>query len=268
MRAVPVLEEDGTIREWIGAHTDITDRKRAEEEREKLITELARTNRDLDQFAYVASHDLKAPLRGIANLSQWLEEDLGPALPPQGKEQLDLLRGRVHRLEALIDGILAYSRAGRVRSKPEQVQTTAVMKEVVELLSPPAGTQIRWSDDLPSLFTERVPLQQVLMNLVSNALKHGRRADTLIEVTCVPVTGGYEFAVRDNGPGIAPEFHDRIWGIFQRLQSRDEVEGTGIGLSIVKKVVESRGGKVRIESALGSGATFYFIWPILEQLES
>jgi signal transduction histidine kinase/ActR/RegA family two-component response regulator len=227
----------------------------------ELNRSLERSNRELDEFAYVASHDLKAPLRGIAHLSAWLEEDLGPLLPQASHEHLGLLRGRVLRLEALIDGILDYSRAGRQRHKLERVDVARLLREAAELLSPRDGVDIQIGTGMPVLTTERVPLLQVFMNLLGNALKHGGRDDLCIEVSWRDQGARGEFRVRDNGAGIAPEFHQRIWGIFQTLRPRDQVEGTGIGLSVVKKAVESRGGQVWVESAADQGTTFGFTWP-------
>lgn len=222
---------------------------------------LSESNRDLDQFAYVASHDLKAPLRGIANLAQWIEEDAGAVLPAQAREHLALLKGRVHRMEALIEGILTYSRAGRVGERPQAVEVDALVRDIVELLAPPATARIEIAPDLPRLVTQRTPLQQVFMNLLGNALKHARRDDPVIRVSWRDRDGVPEFSVSDNGQGIAPEFHERIWVIFQTLEARDDVESTGIGLAVVKKLVESRGGSIAIDSAAGAGATFRFTWP-------
>jgi signal transduction histidine kinase/CheY-like chemotaxis protein len=227
----------------------------------ELNRSLERSNRELDEFAYVASHDLKAPLRGIAHLSAWLEEDLGPALNKQSLEHLALLRGRVLRLEALIDGILDYSRAGRMRHKAERVDVSRLLREAVELLAPREGIAIDIQPDMPLLMTERVPLLQVFMNLLGNALKHGGREDLHIHVRWIDQGPMGEFQIQDNGAGIAPEYHQRIWGIFTTLKPRDEVEGTGIGLSVVKKAVESRGGQARVESQVGQGTTFSFTWP-------
>lgn len=231
---------------------------------QRLIAELDKSNKELDQFAYVASHDLKAPLRGIANLSQWLEEDLGDALSEENKQQLELLRSRVHRMEGLINGILDYSRAGRVRSKPERVVVARLLSEVIELSAAPVAARIEVGPGMPELRTERVPLQQVFMNLIGNALKHAKRADPIVHVDVKEAGDSFEFSVRDNGPGIAPEFHERIWGIFQTLESRDTVEGTGIGLSVVRKIVESKGGRAWVESVPGDGAKFSFTWPKAE----
>ena len=227
----------------------------------RLALALERSNRELDQFAYVASHDLKAPLRGIANLAQWIEEDLGDRVADSTRQHLDLLRGRVHRMEALIDGILEYSRAGRVSAEAERVDVQQLARDIVDLLPVPPGVRVVLAPDLPTLMTDRVPLQQVLQNLLGNAFKHSRGRPGEVRLSAEAVDGGFEFRVADAGPGIAPEFHDRIWGIFQTLEARDKIEGTGIGLALVKKTVEARGGRVWVESDIGRGATFGFTWP-------
>jgi two-component system sensor kinase FixL len=249
---------------FTGVLRDITERKRAEAEREQLIKALARSNQELDQFAYVASHDLKAPLRGIANLSQWIEEDLGDTLAGENKEQMELLRGRVHRMEALIDGILQYSRAGRVKAKPEDIYTGVLVREVVELMAPPGETRINIPGDMPVVRSEKVPLQQVFMNLLGNAIKHAASDSPRIDVAWSDAGAFFEFTVQDNGQGIAPQYHERIFGIFQTLEARDKVEGTGIGLSVVQKIVEAKGGRVWVESDTGKGARFKFLWPKTE----
>ena len=247
---------------------EVTTQVVARREVEEKAAELARaaqaleaSNRELDQFAYVASHDLKAPLRGISNISTWIEEDMGGELPPTVRDHLELLRGRVHRMEGLIDGILQYSRAGRVRETPARVDSGELVGDVVELIAPPAGVRIDVAERMPTLWTERLPLQQVFMNLIGNAVKYAGGAEPLVRVSARDAGDEWEFAVADNGPGIAPEYHERIFGIFQMLEARDKVEGTGIGLSIVKKLVESRGGRVWVESEEGSGSTFRFLWP-------
>jgi PAS domain S-box-containing protein len=246
---------------FTGVLRDITERKRSETEREQLIKALARSNQELDQFAYVASHDLKAPLRGIANLSQWIEEDLGDKLGGENKSQMEMLRGRVHRMEALIDGILQYSRAGRAKARPEDIDTGALARDVIELIAPPPGIKIQIPDTMPMIRSERIPLQQVFMNLLGNAIKHTRNDHPLIEIRWSDAGPFIEFTVRDNGPGIAQQYHERIFGIFQTLEARDKVEGTGIGLSVVQKIVEAKGGKVWVESETGKGARFKFLWP-------
>ena len=233
------------------------------ESAERFSAAMTEAYRQLDQFAYVASHDLKAPLRGIANLAQWLQDDVGDQLSGDSAGHLRLLQGRVQRMEALIDGILAYSRAGRAANPLQTVDTGALVREIVELISPASSVTIRIPRDMPILETELVPLQHVFMNLIENAVKYSsaERADATVVIEWNAIDGEVEFMVRDNGPGIAAEFHGRVWGIFQTLASRDKVEGTGVGLAVVKKIVDSRGGRVSLESTPGEGATFRFTWP-------
>jgi PAS domain S-box-containing protein len=239
---------------------------RAEAAREEAARSAAAAEeayRELDQFAYVASHDLKAPLRGIANLAQWIQDDLGENLGAESAEHMRLLQGRVRRMEALIDGILAYSRAGRAPAKPEMVDAGQLVREVLELLAPGDNVTTELPEGMPVVEAERVPLQQVFMNLIGNAVKFTRaaRPDPVVRVSWRDTGDAYEFSVSDNGPGIAPQYQERIWGIFQTLEARDKVEGTGIGLSVVRKIVEARGGRIWLESSPGAGATFHFSWP-------
>ena len=231
------------------------------EERDVLNVALERSNLELDQFAYVASHDLKAPLRGITNLSVWIEEDLGASMTDTARDHLALLRGRARRMELLIDGILAYSRASRGTDRPAPVDVRALVLEQVDSLAPPADTVVRVPDVMPHLVCERVAFQQVWMNLLGNAFKHARRAGAVVTVGVADRGESWEFSVTDNGPGIEAKYHARVFGLFQTLASRDKIEGTGIGLTLVKKIVESRGGAVTIDSAPGAGTTFRFRWP-------
>jgi signal transduction histidine kinase len=223
---------------------------------------LERSNRELNQFAYVASHDLKAPLRGIANLATWVEEDLGAAMTERSREHIRVLLSRVKRMESLIDGILAYARAGRGAGQVEEIDVGQLVQEVGELLAPPSGLfAVDLPTDLPRVAAVRAPFQQVWMNLLGNAFKHARREGAEIRVRAQDRGNQWEFSVADNGPGIAPQYHQRVFGIFQTLAARDKLEGTGIGLATVKKLVESEGGRVWIESQAGQGATFRFTWP-------
>ena len=283
--AAPIRDEDGSTVGYVVVNRDMTARKRYEQELEDLnasleqrvrerTAELERSNRELDQFAYVASHDLKAPLRAIALLAEWITEDAAPLLPAASLAHLAKLNGRVHRLDKLLSDLLDYSRAGRVSSDPEQVDTRQLVQSIVELLNPPPGFTIVVGDSLPALYTERVPLETVFRNLIQNAIKHHDHPEPgCVSITAAEILTEYragqttehapvvEFAVTDDGPGIDPEYHERVFQLFQTLQPRDLVEGSGMGLSVVKKTVESRGGAIRLVSQAGSGATFYFTWP-------
>lgn len=257
---------------WLGTATHI-DRQRAAEAQlralnehleqrvEERTQELERSNQELDRFAYVASHDLKAPLRAIEHLAAWIAEDAGELLPPASVEHLIKMRGRITRMESLLDDLLTYSRAGRVRGDASKVVTHKLLQGVIETVAPPQGFVITFPDDLPELVTYRAPLETVFRNLLGNAIKHHPQATGCIQIECSDGGDFVEFCVRDDGDGIAPEFHERIFEMFQTLRPRDHVEGSGIGLAVVKKIVESAGGTIRVESAAGKGSTFCFTWP-------
>ncbi|MBA3822146.1 MAG: GAF domain-containing protein, partial [Deltaproteobacteria bacterium] len=229
-------------------------------DQQRLIKELEKTNAELDQFAYAASHDLRAPLRGISNLASWVEEDLGMSTPKKVREHIALLKARATRMDKLINGLLELARVGRTRQKVERVDVTELLHETIDLLSAPEASRIMIVGAVPTMIAERFALQQVFLNVIGNAIQHAGRKDVLVRITAVERTDEYEFAVSDNGVGIAPEHHERVWQIFQTLQARDVVESTGIGLSIVKKQVEGNGGRAWIDPA-GSGATLRFTWP-------
>ena len=270
-----ILRDDfGRAVRLAGVSADVTERREGEEtlrrslaSLQRITRALERNNRDLDQFAYVASHDLKAPLRGIANLSQWIEEEIGTGINDQAKEYLTLLRGRIHRMEGLIEGILSYSRAGRAKTGAEDVNVAELLEDIIELASPAEGAEVKVVGDMPTLHTERLPLQQVFLNLITNGLKYAGGEAARITISGTDAGDFYQFSVADNGPGIAPEFHEKIWGIFQTLNPRDKVEGTGIGLALVRKIVDNKGGRAWVESEPGSGATFHFTWPRSEDIQ-
>ncbi|WP_133271926.1 sensor histidine kinase [Hymenobacter radiodurans] len=228
------------------------------------ITQLERRNNELDQFAYVVSHDLKAPLRGIESASRWIEEDLGQELPDHIREFLQLMRTRVHRMENLISGILELARVGRTTQAQERVNVRELLTEIVDSLAPPDGFTVDLPSYLPTLITNRVQLQQVFTNLISNAFKYHDHPETgTVRIGCREDRQQYTFSIADDGPGIDPEYHERIFVIFQTLTDRDTLESTGVGLAIVKKIVERQGGTIKVESAEGQGAIFTFTWPKL-----
>ncbi|GAB3228458.1 hypothetical protein GCM10027346_13030 [Hymenobacter seoulensis] len=224
------------------------------------FTALENRNRELDQFAYVASHDLKAPLRGVVTVMKWIEDELPQELSEQMRQYLDMMKGRLHRLEDLINGLLAYARAGRAEQVLEEVNVQELVQEVADLVVPPTF-RVETPTPLPTFVTDRLSLQQVLTNLMSNAAKYHNRPDGLITVSCRDVDECYEFRVQDDGPGIAPQFHQKVFLMFQTLRDRNTAESTGIGLSIVKKILEEKKGTIHIDSAEGQGAAFIFTWP-------
>jgi signal transduction histidine kinase len=229
--------------------------------RERVEAELRRSNQDLDQFAYSASHDLKAPLRGIRNLTQWITEDVAGDAKEETIENLALVQNRVERLEMLLDGLLRYSRVGQAGGETEDIDVARLISEITDYISPAAGFSVDGFGDVPMIRAHKAPLEQVLRNLIGNALKHHDRDAGKVTVRTRKLGDLVEFRVEDDGPGIAPNFHDRIFGMFQTLRPRDELEGSGMGLAIVKKAVERNGGTVRVESAPPSrGTAFVFTW--------
>jgi signal transduction histidine kinase len=224
--------------------------------------ELERSIKELDQFAYVASHDLKAPLRAVNHLASWIAEDAREVLPEASKVHLDKMQGRIQRMDKLLNDLLIYSRAGRrYYTTVSKVNTHALVAETIELLSPPPGFTITIQEDMPILRTYPVLLELVFRNLIDNAIKHHHGSEGRIDVSARDAGDFVEFSVTDDGPGIDPPFHERIFQIFQTLQPRDDVESSGVGLAIVKKAVESQKGMVSLTSAEGQGSTFSFTWP-------
>ncbi|MFN4083465.1 MAG: sensor histidine kinase [Bacteroidia bacterium] len=228
---------------------------------EDYAKNLEKKNKELDQFAYITSHDLKSPLRGINNLAEWIMEDMGDQMPPDSKKYFELLRGRVHRMEALIDSILKFSRAGRSVEEKELVQTKNVVLKCLYKLNPDNKYRIFFDEKLPAIYGNRKDIDEVFLNFISNAILHNTNPEPIVNITFKHQAEEYIFCVADNGPGIAPEFHQKIFTIFQTLEARDKVESVGAGLAIVKKIIESYNGKVWLESELGKGSKFYFTWP-------
>jgi len=251
----------GDRRMFTGVVRDISERRQAEEQRAQLLQELSSANEELTSFAYVVSHDLKAPLRAIGSLADWLSTDYADKFDEEGKEHMKLLISRVHRMSALIDGILQYSRVGRVREAPAPVDLNAAVREAVDLLAPPSHIRIRTETDFPVVRGEPVRIQQLFQNLISNAVKYMDKPQGEIRIGCADEGRHWRFWVADNGPGIDQRHFERIFQLFQTLAPRDRVESTGVGLSLVKKIVEMYGGKVWVESTLGAGSTFQFTLP-------
>ncbi|MGN6180285.1 MAG: ATP-binding protein [Mucilaginibacter sp.] len=222
------------------------------------INELERKNEELKQFAYAVSHDLKAPIRGISNVVHWLEEDMADEISPDMKKYLDIIPQRLQRMGDLVDGLLQYARIGRENYPRENVDVTALVKDIGELIIPEG---YRYTiGNLPVLFTEKVLLEQIFGNLLSNAVKYTDPANGHIEISCVEHNTFYEFAVADNGIGIEPQYHEKIFEMFQTLRNKHDVESTGLGLSIIKKIVEENAGMVKVFSSLNEGAKFVFTW--------
>ena len=255
---------------FIAMVQDISDRKQLEfqnaesrYELEKAKVALEDRNDELDEFVYAVSHDLKAPLRGITNLSEWLEEDLTGQLSEENQQQLTLLRQRAKRMESLIDGLLKYSRVGREQVNPELVDTYLLLLELIDSLAPANGFDIQIPKTFPTIIAKKVLLGQVFSNLLNNAIKHHDRDSGTVIVNWEDQGQQYLFSVTDDGPGIPVAFQERIFTVFQTLSGSGSPENTGIGLALVKKIVENEGGLLRLHSNGDRGSRFEFTWPKL-----
>jgi len=251
----------GERRMFTGMVRDISERKRVEERQARLVQELESANEELKNFAYVVSHDLKAPLRAIGSLADWIATDNADKFDAEGREHLRLLLGRVRRMDSLIDGILQYSRVGRLKETRVSVDLNVLVHEVIDLLHPAENIAVHIDNTLPTVVAERTRLQQVFQNLLSNAIKYLDKPRGEIHVGSTTENGVWRFDISDNGPGIEARHFDRIFQLFQTLAPRDRVESTGVGLALVKKIVEMYGGRIWLESTVGQGSTFHFTLP-------
>ncbi len=239
---------------------DISRQKMLQNELEDHISALEKSNGELDQFAYVASHDLKSPLNAIAKLSSWINEDCADLLPTKSREYLNLLQGRVERLTHLLDDLLVYSRVGRREHEFDYINVKQMSEDLLDLNAPDKSFTLTAEDR--NIFVPVTPFELVLRNLISNTIKHHDKEEGIIEVTATVSESGYKVRVSDNGPGIPDEFRSKAVQMFQTLQSRDEVEGSGMGLAICKKTVEYYGGSLFIEDSALGGTTITMMWPI------
>jgi signal transduction histidine kinase len=252
---------------------EVAERQRAEEQLRELnlnlegrirsrAAQLQARNIELQEFAYAVSHDLKAPLRGIRQIAEWLSKDYENVLDEEGKELLGMISTRTQRMNNLIDGILAYSRIGREEESVQEIDLVRLVKAVSEGLGVPDHITVNISEELPHVLGNPIRFEQVFLNLLDNAVKFMDKPNGLITVKCAEKTRVYQFSVSDNGAGIDPKYHEKIFKIFQTLApSQDDENSTGIGLALVHKIVDTWNGETWIESSPGQGSTFYFTYP-------
>jgi len=252
---------DGSDIEVIAAITDISLRSDQRRAISHYTAELELVNKELDHYAYIASHDLKAPLKGIGQLASWIEEDLADRLDDRTQQYLHLMKNRIARLEKLLDDLLTYSRAGWTHGTFSEISSQQLVDDCFALTNAPKGFTLRSQLGLASLTTLHIPLELIVRNLLHNAVKHHDKNTGLITVTAEEHSDSYRFTVTDDGPGIPPQHHAKVFEIFQTLRPRDEVEGSGIGLALVKKAVERYKGSIHIESSGLRGTTFVVTWP-------
>lgn len=228
---------------------------------EKQASEIESLHRELKDFTYAVSHDLRAPLRSINQLASWIWEDYANCLDDAGKEQMTLLVGRAKRMENLLQAVLQYSRIGRIREEPRLIDSADLVREAIALVAPGKNIRMVVEPDLPGVVAKPTLLRQVFQCLIDNAVKFMDKPEGEIGIGCSDQGDYWEFRVYDNGPGIDEKYHERIFQIFHTLMPRDRMESTGIGLTLVQKIAEMTGGTVRVTSRVGQGATFHFTLP-------
>lgn len=265
-KTVPIIKTVIPI-EWhqnkflVESFTDISSLKKAQSHQDELMQKLEQMNLELTDFAYIVSHDLKAPLRGIKSLADWIVSDHSDTLNEEGKKQLILLQKRVDKMQNLIDGILEYSRLGQVSENIIDVDLNQLLPDIIDTLAIPSRFTVEIQESLPILRCEKTRITQIFQNLLSNAVKYIDKSEGHINISCTSKDNFWCFSVEDNGPGIDRQFLDKIFQLFQTLQTKDQTDSTGIGLSVVKKSVTMYGGTIWVESTLGKGSTFYFTFP-------
>lgn len=260
----PVSGPDGTVEMVAVFSSDVTEQVRAEDQNQSYIKEIERSNDDLAQFAYVASHDLREPLRTLISYSTLLEQRHAAALDEEGQEFLGYIRTAARRMNALIEDLLAFSRAGQDDCPDQPLDTGALVQAVIDdlaLLTAETGGRIHLETPLPGIMAAPAPIERLFLNLFSNALKYHRPGSAPDVRAGFSADTGH-FYVRDDGIGIAPEHHARIFQLFQRLENADGSTGTGIGLAVCKKIVERLHGTLQVVSTPGHGATFLFTLPL------
>ncbi len=230
---------------------------------EQNVATLERRNEELDQFTYIASHDLKTPLRAVSNLSVWVESELEGFENPEVSQHLKMMRERILRMENLINGVLDYASISKLKFTPEKVDVHKLVQILGEQLVVGKGV-FEITKQLPIIKTEAYLLEQVFKHLIKNAVEHNDATQPLVEISYHGVRNNHVFCIKDNGPGIPSEFHEKVFQIFQTLKSKDDHQATGIGLSIAKKIVEEKGGSIWIENNPNSGSSFWFTWPEIE----
>jgi len=235
--------------------------KERTEKQAELLEKVDNINKELKDFASIVSHDLKAPLRGIKSLATWILDDCSDKLGEQGNEQINLLLDRVERMYNLIDGVLQYSRAGRTEEQIVQVNLDTFIPEVIDMLVPPENISITIENSMPVIECAETHIMQLFQNLLGNAIKYNDKPQGQIKVGCVEEDGFWKFSIADNGPGIDEKHFEKIFKMFQVLSVSEDVEGTGVGLTVTKKIVELYGGNIWVESEIGKGSSFFFTLP-------
>lgn len=254
-RANELIEKNNQLKK------EIAEREQAELKLAEMLKKVDNANKELKDFASIVSHDLKAPLRGVKTLALWILDDCGDKFDTKATEQMHLLLDRVERIYNLIDGVLRYSKVGQATGQNVQVNLEQFIPEVIDMVVPPEHIKVTVENQLPSIMCEETHIMQLFQNLISNAIKYNDKSEGWIKISCTDEGAFWKFSVSDNGPGIEEKHFERIFRMFQVLSVNENVQGTGVGLTVVKKIVELYGGRIWVESQPGSGSTFFFTFP-------
>ncbi|MEM0997707.1 MAG: ATP-binding protein [Bacteroidota bacterium] len=265
-----LITEDGTVQQidwhlsvpvdqkFLAIGRDVTAQRADQTQLRRYAASLERSLKELDQFAYVVSHDLKAPLRGIHSLADFIEEDLAQEEPQMVHNHLNLLRTRAKRMQNLILGVLTYAQADKQLERRESIILGEFLIDLITEMELPEGVSVLFGLELPTVHFNRARLSQVLGHLIANASQHNDKSEGRVEIAGREADQHWEVSVTDNGPGIPERFHEQVFTMFRTLHPQAEAAGTGIGLPIVKKIVESAGGQVWIDREYESGTRVVF----------
>lgn len=274
-QAQPIATTEGVPAKWLGTctrsepHDSISqamwqimaaDKTLLETRLQQMQDLLERRNGEIEEFIYLASHDLKAPLRAISNLAQWLAEDSIEFLPEENQHQLKVLRSRIAKMDLMLEALLEYSRLDKMSQKRELVDLSALITEIVVSLDLPPNFSVSLAANVPVLLTKKAPLERVLKHLIDNAVRHHPRYDGSVSISVTEKENFYEFTVADDGMGIDPKESDRVFKPFQTISAKSNKETAGMGLAIVKKIVENEGCKIKVSSPPEGGSAFQFTW--------
>ena len=252
----PLYDESGKIKGSIGVFLDITKQKELENQKLALVNELEESNKGLQEYAHIVSHDLKSPLRSVSALATWLYEDYKDKLDEGGRYNLQMMVEKVEGMDKLITGILKYSTLNSEALDHTDVDVNDIIKSIEEIIFIPDHVQIKMANKLPVIKADYTKIHQLFQNFLSNAVVNIDKAEGWVEIGCKETATHWQFSIQDNGVGIPKEYHEKIFQIFQSIGNNER--STGIGLSIVKKIIDIYEGNVWLESEIGQGTTFYF----------
>lgn len=250
-----LYNKEGEVIKFFAIEENITEKKELEVQREFLVDSLAKSNKELEDYASIVSHDLKSPLRSIHSLISWIKEDNDKEFSTQTLQYLTMVENKVEKMDHLIEGILTYAKIDKVDKVVENVNTQEIIQNIINIIHIPNHITVAITGQLPTIKADRFRIQQLFQNLISNAVNYIDKPIGRVTIDCTENAKNYLFSVNDNGPGIAQENQEKIFKIFQSLETTDK--STGLGLSIVKKIIENYNGEIWIESKMGEGTSFF-----------